>query len=95
MAQDTEIKVNQYTWTQLSDADITAATWFIAGPNAVRFQGTVGAVAPTDPLDGITYKLGEGEISTRTLADIWPGLAADRLYAKSIGGDSKVKISHA
>ena len=97
MAKSEPVVVNQYTWTELTDNNITAATWQVTGANDVRVKGTAGQVAPTDPEDGIIYqrKTVTGESTLRTLADLWPSVAGTRLYAKSIGGGSKVYIDHA
>lgn len=96
MAQNTTITVNKDSWTLLTDSNISAATWQVSGANAVRIVGTAGATQPSSTSqDGIIYEVREGETTLRTLADIFPGVTATRLYGKSIGGGSKVFISHA
>ena len=98
MAKNGPVTVNQYTWTEITANNITEATWQVIGAYDVQVQGTNGQTAPTEPLDGITYlrKGQDGESTLRSLAVLWPGIAgANRLYAKSIGGGSKVFISHA
>lgn len=94
MAKNETVVVNKDAWTEITDNDITAATWQIIGANSVRIMGTVGAVAPTDPVDGVLYDPQQGEAG-RSLSDLFPGIAANRLYARSTHGDSKVFISHA
>ena len=96
MAQNTTIVVNKDAWTLLTDSNITAAAFQITGANAVRVLGVVGAVLPASTSeDGFIYEVRQGETTLRTLLDIFPGIAATRLYARSIGGGSKVFISHA
>jgi len=96
MAQQATIEVNKDAWTLLTDSDITAAAFQITGANAVRILGVVGASQPLlTSEDGFIYEVRQGESTLRTLLDIYPGIAATRLYGKSIGGGSKVFISHA
>lgn len=95
MARNDTVDVGQYAWTQITNANITGATFQITGANGVRIMGTVGEVAPTDPEDGIIYEPRQGEAASRTLADIFPGVSANRIYARSIAGASRVFISHA
>ena len=96
MAQNTTIEVNKDAWTLLTDSNITTAAFQVTGANAVRIIGVVGAVQPASTSeDGIIYEERQGESTLRTLLDIYPGIAATRLYGKSIGAGSKVFISHA
>jgi len=91
-------EVNPYTWTELTDNDITAATWQVQGAYDVRIQATASQVAPTSLEDGLIYgvkQTKQGEVSSRTLAELFPGVVGVRLYALSLGGSTKVFISHA
>ena len=95
MAQNLNIALPKETWTQLSNADITALTVQNIGTDDVRIMGTVGAVAPTDVNDGILLPAGQGIKSTDTLAALFPGVAATRVYGYSVGGPGGVFVSHA
>lgn len=97
-AQNTVIDVNPNTWTELTGNTITAATWQVQGAYDVRVQATATQTAPTSLDDGLIYgvkQTKQGEVSSRTLAELFPGVVGVRLYARSMGGDSKVFISHA
>ena len=96
MARNETLKIGQYEWTQLTNADITSAVFQVNGAHNVMIAGTVGEVAPTSRKDGLIFPADsfEGEAS-RSLADLFPGISATRLYAKSLNGGSSVFISHA
>ena len=93
MAKNETETVGQDFWTEITDNDVSSATFQVTGPNDVRIIGTVGAAVPTSTDDGIIYPSGEGE-TLRTLAELFPGIVATRLYAKSLTANSKVFISH-
>lgn len=94
MAQNTTKSVAGATWTQLTDADITAIT-FQVRPSAygVYIAGTTDATAPTTTDGAIFYAPNQGEISM-PLADMFPGIAAVRVWAYS-DVPSSVMVSHA
>lgn len=94
MARNETIVVNQDSWTQLTNADVTTATWQTTGPADVYIMGAASAVAPVASVDGLIYEVLQGELG-RTLADVFSGITPVRLYAKSTNGNSKVFISHA
>lgn len=96
MAQNTTIAINGDSYTLLTNADVTSATFQNNGSNAVYIAGTASAVAPTDDTAAIRYNPGTGERSSVTLAELFPGAGAVRLYAKCVtDGNSQVFISHA
>lgn len=94
MPQNTTKNIAAATWTQLTDANITTATFQNISGNFVLLKATVGAVAPTDQTGAIRYNPGQGERNV-ALSDLFPGVSgANRLYAWSEGG-AAVVISHA
>ncbi len=94
MAQQTTIEVAAATWTQITDADVTNITFQIGSNEPVYLLGTAGATAPTSITGALTYYSGQGEVS-RTLADMFPGVASvTRLYAYC-AGRANVVVSHA
>ncbi|WP_226552983.1 hypothetical protein [Celeribacter naphthalenivorans] len=97
MAQNITQTCSADTWTQLTDADITAARVQNAGALEVYIQATSGTTPPTSTGGSITLKAGEVLPSTWTLAEIFPGVSsAARLWARPSGGiDGHVSISHA
>jgi len=95
MAQNTTITLPAGVWTELTNSNISGATFQNNGGNAVFIAGTAGAVAPTDKLGSIRYNPGTGERSTVALADLFPGIAATRLYALAEKSGGQVFISHA
>lgn len=93
MAQNTTVSIPEKTWTQLTDADVTAITFQNKSGYHILVKGTTSASAPTD-LDGaIRYNPGQGELNT-ALSDMFPGISAVRLYAYAPEGAS-VMVSHA
>jgi len=94
MPQNTNITLTAGSWTQLTDADITSATFQNRSAYPVLVKGTVGAVAPSDADGAIRYNPGQGERNV-LLSDLFPGVSgANRLYAYS-DQEAEVSISHA
>jgi hypothetical protein len=81
MAQNLTITIPAATWTQLTDADITALTFQNVGGNHILIKATTDGTAPTNFSAAIRYNPGQGERNV-SLADLFPGLAArDRVWA--------------
>lgn len=93
MAQNTDIHLVADTWTELTNANVTSATFQNKGSFSVLVKGTTSASAPTDENGSIKYHPNEGEPNT-ALSDLFPGIAAVRLFAKAPKPIS-VFISHA
>lgn len=81
MPRNTTVSVPERTWTQLTDADVSAITFQNLGSYAVRISATAGATPPGD-LDGaLIYNPHQGERNV-SLADLVPGVAgANRVWA--------------
>lgn len=95
MAQNTTIDLTAATWVQLTDADVSAATFQNNGSNAVFVVATSDATAPSSTAGAIRYNPGAGERSSVALSDLFPGVTAPaRLYAYAPNG-GQVFISHA
>ena len=94
MAQNTTKTIPTGVWTQLTDANVTAIT-FQVRPTAfgVFIKGTTGATAPTNTDGAIYYPPNFGEANV-SLADLFPGIAAVRVWALS-DAPSLVMVSHA
>lgn len=81
MAQNLTLTIPAATWTQLTDADITALTFQNVGGNHILIKATTDGTAPTNFSAAIRYNPGQGERNV-SLADLFPGLAArDRVWA--------------
>lgn len=93
MALNTTVEIPARTWTQLTNADVTDITIVNEGPNALMIKVTARATPPTDFTAGITYLPNSGERFV-ALADVWPGIAATRVYAYC-GNPTQVVVSHA
>lgn len=94
MAQNTTIAIPAATWTQLTNADITAITFQNVGSNHIVIKATTDTSAPTSTDGGFRYNPGQGEKNV-AMTDLFPGISgADRLWAYSPDGGSVV-ISHA
>jgi hypothetical protein len=93
MPQNTNLVIPAATWTLLTDADVTSLTFQNKATSDLLIVGTVGAVAPTSFAAAITYGPSTGERNV-ALADLFPGVAATRVYAYSESG-GQVFVSHA
>lgn len=83
------------TWTQITDADVTSITFQNVSGCALFVQPTVGATPPSANTIGLVYQPYQGERNV-ALADLAPGLAATRVYARFEAIQSaQVWVSHA
>jgi hypothetical protein len=92
-AQNTTISVAAGTWTQLTDANVTSITFQNKSGYPVFVHGTTDTTAPTSLAGAIRYNPGQGERNV-ALADLFPGIAAVRVWAFSESG-VQVFASHA
>ena len=94
MAQNTTISVPAGTWTQITDADVSAIT-FQVRPSAfgVFISGTADTTAPTTTSGAIYYSPNQGEANV-SLADLFPGISAVRVWAFA-DAPASVFVSHA
>ena len=94
MPQNTTLTLAPGVWLQLTDADVTEITFQVRPSGyGVFIIGTVGAVIPTTTAGALFYTPNQGEAKA-ALADLFPGLAANRVYAYS-DGVASVMVSHA
>lgn len=99
MAKNAPVALSS-AWTQLTANDVTSITLQNIGGNDVQVMGTVGAVAPaaTESPTGLVLEYGVA-ILNRTMADLFPGVAATRVYARTNPGfpnaAALVFVSHA
>jgi len=95
MAQSIIVNLPPGKWTLLTNSDVTKCTFQIASTaiNPVLIAGTVGAVEPTTNAGFVEYKAGTGEYDI-SLSEMFPGIAATRLYAFSARATS-ILVSHA
>lgn len=95
MPQNTTISLVAATWTQLTDANVTAIRIASLGTEPIWIQATVGAVTPTGNTGALPLLPGQILAADLTLAQLWPGVTgANRVYAYS-PVNAKVSISHA
>ena len=93
MAQNTVASLAANTWTQLSNADITSITFMVRSGSIVYIAGTASASAPSDLQSSIPYREGQGERNA-ALTDLFPGVAAARVYAYALDEPAEVFLSH-
>ena len=94
MAQNTTVNIPANTWTQITDANVTALTFQNISGNFVRVKGTVGATAPTDLAGSLRYNPGQGERNV-ALTDLFPGISGvNRVYVFAADG-AQVVVSNA
>lgn len=94
MPQNLKIAVPQNTWTLMTNADVTSCTFQVPLSARLPFliAGTVGAVPPASGDAAIAYAPGEGEYNI-SLTDMFPGIAATRLYVFS-ARETSIFVSH-
>lgn len=98
MPQHTSIKLDQGTWQQLTNADISAARVENVGAYRLFIQATAGTTPPTSDLGALEYDPGQGFAADQTLAILFPGITgANRLWAMCTAQPlvGKVSVSHA
>jgi hypothetical protein len=93
MPLNTTLTIPASTWTQLTDADVTAITFQNVGGNHILIKATTDTTAPTNFLAAIRYNPGQGERNV-SLADLFPGLSArDRIWAWA-DNTTQIFVSH-
>mgnify|MGYP001094586160 CR=1 FL=1 len=93
MAQNTDVTLPIATWTQLTDADVTAITFQNKSGNYILVKGAASASTPTDDDGALRYNPGQGERDV-FLSELFPGISAVRVYAYAPTG-AEVMVSHA
>lgn len=93
MPQNTTLRLPESQWTEITATDVTRCTFQNTGVFPVFIAGTAGA-APTDTETSLRYAAGQGERNVE-LSDLFPGVAAVRLWAYSPQSSGQVFISHA
>lgn len=94
-AQNETVAVPADTWTLITDADVSAATFQNTGQYPVLIKGQNGTTAPTDQNDALVYRPGEGETNL-TLANKWLGVTTpNRIFAYCPYNNGSVFVSHA
>lgn len=79
-------------WTQITNAAVTEISFQLIEGGQVSIAGTVGTTPPT--AGGWRYLAGQGERKV-ALADLFPGIAATRVWAQMVGGSGRIMVSHA
>lgn len=93
MASVTDITLTENAWTQLTADDATKITFQnLSGPQ-ILVKGAASATAPTDLTGAKRYEMGEGE-NGKSLADMFPGITAVRVYAWTGRAGVKVSVEH-
>jgi hypothetical protein len=94
MAYNGTVTIPAQAWTQITAGDVTALRAQPVGFRDVWLMGTVGATPPTSTGGGLLIKEGSILSADLSLADLFPGVAATRVYAYC-EGETKVSVSHA
>lgn len=94
MPRNTTVSVASATWTQITDADVTAITFQNLSDFSMFVKATTDTTAPTDLTGALKYAPGQGERAV-AMADLFPGLTgADRVWVYADPG-VQVFVSHA
>lgn len=92
MAQHTTLTIPANTWTLITSNDVSSLTFQNQSFYTLQVKGTSGAVPPSDFMGVSEYGPGQGEINS-ALADMWPGLSANRVYVFCTN-IAKILVSH-
>ena len=93
MARNTTLNLTAETWTELTGGDVASLTFQNKGGHHILVKGGATAALPTDADGALRYNPGQGERNAR-LSDLFPGLAAVRVFAYCDFG-VPVVVSHA
>ena len=95
MPRHEEVKVTRGAWVQLTNADVASISFQIKAGANVLIAGTIDATEPASAALAWVYGPGQGE-GNRLLADLFPGIAAKRVWARiDETDDARVMVSHA
>ena len=95
MPQNATVTVPAGTWTQITNANVTALRVQNLNGFPIKIKATAGAVAPTDAAGAITLLPHAAIAADLTLAQLFPGVSgANRVYAFS-DAPALVSVSHA
>ena len=94
MPQNTNVAIPARTWTQITNADVSALRVQNINGYSIKIMGTVGAVAPTTDAGALVLAAGQAIAADLTLAQLFPGVSgANRVYAFS-DAPALVSVSH-
>ncbi|MCW1932598.1 hypothetical protein [Pararhodobacter zhoushanensis] len=94
MARNGQVPITD-VWTQLTNDDVTSITFQNVSGYGIYVQVTVGETPPATGAQGILYNPYSGERNA-DLADLAPGIAGTRIYARTGAGQSGIVwVSHA
>ena len=96
MARSTIIKVEANTWTELTAGDVTNISLYHRGGGEVLLQGSTSSSDPTDdPQHGVPLKREHYGYVNEALTDLFPEIAAVRVFAYTFAGPAYVLVKHA
>lgn len=95
-AQNETISLSIDTWKSITANSVSAITAQNTGNADIWIMATTAATAPTGGAEGIRLKPGIGVDSTKSLAELFPGLTTPAyVYAYCQGNSGAVFTSHA
>jgi hypothetical protein len=96
MARNEDVSCANGDWTQLTNGDVSAIRVHTSSVNQVILQASNGTTEPASDAGSLPLAAGSTLAADLTLAQLWPGISgANRLWAKPIGGDVLLSVSHA
>jgi hypothetical protein len=93
MAQNTTLFLPAQQWTLLTDSNVTSVTFQNKGNQLIFIAGTSDTTPPENTDGALLYRDGFGEANIK-MADLFPGIPAQRLWAFS-KAKGFVMVSHA
>lgn len=95
MSRHTTLNLQTGVITELTAHDVAAISFQVLSGGSVRIYGTADSVAPTLTAARWRYEDGQGE-SSRLMAELFPGIAAKRVWAVTYApGGAVIGVSHA
>ena len=84
------------TWVRLTDsaATVVSITLSNTGASEMIVMGTTGSTPVAGTEDGVRFFPGDG-IANMTMADLFPGVTATQVWARSIAKAGDMFVSHA
>lgn len=95
MPRNATITLEPGSWTQITDAAVSALRVQSLTGHAVKLMATAGSTAPADDAGHIELNSREIVAANYTLDELWPGVeGANRVWAWCAHG-ARLSVSHA
>ncbi|WPZ28988.1 hypothetical protein T8A63_15345 [Sulfitobacter sp. OXR-159] len=94
MPRHTTLIISSTGWTEITNADVTSLTFQNISGEDLLVAGAPDADPPANEDGALIYQPMQGELNV-AIDDLFPGISAVRLFAKTRKSVTKVTVSHA